>query len=152
MKYPSTLLNLIFKLLMPVSFAYCACIAAIVSLAPWDKFRILSNAKSKPSRITPPSRKNVGKSSANADFSRIANSSFVFIMLNFCAKLASNLVAIIFTFGNNTKKSIICRISRGVPRPANNRAKLRPTSGVRPNKSTTIPRTSAFNNKWPICS
>ena len=151
-KYPRILLYFIFKLCTPVCVAYSDCNAAIVSRAPCANDRILSRLISNPARITLPSRKNVGNSSASADRNSSASSVCGFIPANCSAKFASNRVANIWAFGSSIIKSAICRISRGVPRPDNNRDRHRPTSGTPSNAAATAPITSGFKIKCPMCS
>ncbi len=152
MKYPRILLYLIFRVWIPVWAAYSACNAAIVSLAPWDNPRIWSSAASNPSRITPPSRKNVGNSSLSANFNSPASLSWLLISAKRAAISASNERPRARAPGNANRKSDTDRISRGVPRPDSKRVKLRPTSGIAPSICANPPIASMFSNKWPMCS
>ena len=53
--------------------------------------------------------------------------------------------------GRTVIKSVILRISRGVPRPDSNRDRQRPTSGTFAKISWTIAQTSGFNIKCEMC-
>ena len=149
-KYPKILLYFIFNVFIPVLDTYSDCNAAIVSLAPLAKRRILSSDASKPSRITLPSRKNVGNSSANALRNFSANSSCVFIDAKRAANPESKRDDIIWAWGRADKNSKILRISRGVPRPDNKRDKQRPTSGTVDNMRCNPIITSGFSIMWEM--